>query len=217
MTVRFPTSNSFFVSEAGRRLQKRLQSFLAKEDIKDQPSILIGPDAPFLQAFEQNRPDIIMEKETLPDNTPLVSLSAAGTAAAVFMAVLNISVANGCLPLIKEVHRTLKPQGRFFLIIKNTAGFWPVQIKDMPALSARLIRREMTDAGFVIKRQQSVLPVPFRGKISDIADECLFSLKIKIGSFSLFAAEKKPFVLQTSENYNSARITKASVLTSPRT
>lgn len=213
----FPTSNSFFVSEAGRRLQKRLQSFLAKEEIKDLPSVLIGPAAPFLQAFEQNRPDIIMEKETLPDNTPLVSLPAAGTAAAVFMAVLNTSVANGCLPLIKEIHRILKPQGRFFLIIKNTAGFWPVQIKEMPSLSARLIRREIIDAGFLLKRQQSILSVPFHGKTFDLADECLFSLKIKIGVFSLFAAEKKPFVIQTSENYNSARITKASVLTSPRT
>lgn len=63
MTVRFPTSNSFFVSDAGRRLQKRLRSFLAKEDIKDLPSVLIGPDAPLLQAFEQNRPEIIMEKK----------------------------------------------------------------------------------------------------------------------------------------------------------
>ncbi|MGN1079161.1 MAG: hypothetical protein ACI4TE_03210 [Alphaproteobacteria bacterium] len=213
----FPTSNSFFVSEAGRRLQKRLQSFLAKEEIKDLPSVLIGPDAPFLQAFEQNRPDIIMEKETLPDNAALVSLPAAGSVAAVFMAVLNTSVANGCLPLIKEIHRILKPQGRFFLIIKNTAGFWPVQIKEMPSLSARLIRREIIDAGFLLKRQQSILSVPFHGKTFDLADEYLFSLKIKIGVFSLFAAEKKPFVIQTSKNYNSARITKASVLTSPRT
>ena len=217
MTVRFPTSNSFFVSDAGRRLQKRLRSFLAKEDIKDLPSVLIGPDAPLLQAFEQNRPEIIMEKETLPDNVALVSLPAAGSVAAVFMAVLNTSVANGCLPLIKETHRILKPRGHFFLIIKNTAGFWPIPIKGMPALSAHLIRREITDAGFVIKRQQSVLSVPFRGKISDIADECLFSLKTKIGGFSLFSAEKKPFVLQTNKSYSSARITKASVLTSPRT
>lgn len=107
------------MSDAGRRLQKRLRSFLAKEDIKDLPAVLIGPDAPLLQAFEQNRPEIIMEKETLPDNVALVSLPAAGSVAAVFMAVLNTSVANGCLPLIKETHRILKPRGHFFLIIKT--------------------------------------------------------------------------------------------------
>ncbi len=217
MTASFPTSNSFFVSDAGRRLQKRLQSFLEKENVKGLPSVLIGPDAPFLPAFEQNRPDIIMEKEILPDNAPLFSLPAAGAAGAVFMAALNNSVANGCLPLIREIHRVLKPRGRFFLIIKNSAGFWPVQIKDMPSFPARLIQKEITDAGFSIKRRQGALLFPFRGKAFETADECLFALRTRIGCFSLFAAEKKPFVPQTNQNYNSARITKASVLTSPRT
>ena len=213
----FPSSNSFFVSAAGRRLQKHLQSFLINEHIENLPSILIGPEAPFLTVFEQNRPEIILETQTVPDDALQFPLPANGTTEAVFMAVLNNSIANVCQPLIKEVHRILKPKGLFFLIIKNSSGFWPVHVQNMPELSANLIRKELLDTGFSIKRQQRVLSCPFRGKVFDILDDSFFALKMKVGSFSLFAAEKRPFITQSNELYSSTRITKASVLTSPRT
>ena len=47
MTVKFPTSKSFFVSQAGRRLQDRIKKFFSQENIKNQPSVLIGSAAPF--------------------------------------------------------------------------------------------------------------------------------------------------------------------------
>ena len=115
------------------------------------------------------------------------------------------------------MHRILKPQGHFFLIIKNSVGFWPLHIEDIPNLSASRVRKDIQQIGFILQRQQGILTFPFSGKFFDFTDENLFLLKTRTGSFSLFYAEKKPFIPQTNESYNSARITKASVLTSPRT
>ena len=217
MTVIFPSNNAFFVSQAGKRIQKHLKSFLKKENIYNQPSVLIGPSALFLPAFDEKQPDIILENENLPNNILLPSLCAAGSVSFAFVAALNHSVAESCIPLIKEIHRLLKPRGHLFLIIKNTTRLCPVKIPSMPSLSVKSLRNEILNAGFLIKRQQNSLVVPYRGKLFDAIDDFLFSLKIKTGCFSLFDLEKKPFITQTKENYNSARITKASVLTSPRT
>ena len=217
MTLNYPTNNSFFVSAAGRRLQKQIEMMLAKEDIKNRPAVLIGAAAPFLPAFEQNRPDIIAEKEDLPDNALIPFLPAAGSVSFAFTAVTNQSIADGVFPLIKEIHRILKPQGRFFLLIKNTGSLCPLHIKEMPSFSARVICKNLLQAEFLIKYQQGILFFPFCGKIFDKADDCISALKVRTGCFSFFCAEKKSFIVQTNETYNSARITKASVLTSPRT
>lgn len=215
MPLNFPSNNAFFVSPTGLRAQKQIRALLSKEHIQNQTAVLIGPAVPFLSAFEQNHPDILLEEECLPENSAFVSLPAAGTVSFVFTAALNVSVLNALPFLIKETHRILKPRGKFFLFVKNTPHF--LSIQDVPCSCAKTIRNDLLQTGFIIHKQQGVLHLPFCGKFADLTDDCLFSLRLKSGAFTFFAVEKKPFISQTSETYNSARITKASVFTSPRT
>ena len=217
MTLFYRTSNAFFVSPAGRRLQNQIGSFFARENLQKQKVALIGPVFPFLAAFEQNNPDIVFEKETVVENDFFSDLPPAFSIDTVFIVVLNASVAENLSELIKEANKMLKPRGRLFLLIKNKRRVFTVNVCEMPETKLSSVMKEIRENGFSLNKKRETLLFPYAFSICQKTDDFLFSLSAGKGCFSLLAAQKSPLVTAPVENYSSTRITKASVFTSPRT
>ena len=210
---RFPTYSSFQASPAGRRAARRFQSFFAKTAPFDAPAVRIGPAAFFDEAAPET--DFSRSVENVAENVapPLGDACSVGT---VFIAALNESVFHTLSPLIKESVRILKPAGRLILIVKNAPSLCPA-VGGIPSSRPFAVRRELARNGLRLTERQDVLHIPFYGKSSDIADKILYALNAWGGGFTVFTARKASFVPQNNENYSSARITNASVFTSPRT
>lgn len=213
----YRTSNAFFVSSVGRRLQKQIKSALAEEDLQRQSAVLIGSIFPFLAVFEQNNPDIVLEKEQIVADDLVSPLLPVHSVNITFIAALNESVAENLPTLIKETSRFLKPHGRLFLLFKNKRKPCFLSINEMPDLSFSFLSKELEEAGFSLQKRKGLLHFPYASKMFGAADQFLFSHLTSGGHFTLFIAQKNPTVLSAAENYSSVRITKASVLTSPRT
>ena len=217
MTLFYRTSNAFFVSPAGRRLQNQIGSFFAHENLQEQKTALIGPVFPLLTAFGRNNPDIVFEKETVSENDFFSSLPPAFSIDTVFIVALNVPVAENLSELIKEANRLLKPQGRLFLLLKNKRTIFTVKVPEMPETPLSSVLKEIQENGFSLEKKKDALFFPYDLSIWKKTDDFLFSLSAGKGCFSLLSAQKGPFVTAPTENYSSTRITKASVFTSPRT
>ncbi len=211
---RFPTYNSFQASPAGRRAARRFQSFFAQAAPFDAPVVRIGPAAFFDESVPDG--DIFQTAESVAENAPLPSLGDACSAGTVFIAALNDGVFHALPPLIKESARVLKPAGRLILIVKNAPSLCPA-VGGVPSSRPFAVRRELARNGLRTTERRDVLHIPFYGKAGDIADKILYTLNVWGGGFTVFTARKAPFVPQRDENYSSARMTSASVFTSPRT
>ena len=217
MKPNYRTLNAFFVSSVGRRLQNQIKSFLAKEDLRRQSAVLIGSVFPFLGAFEQNNPDIVLEKETLSVNDFASPFLPVHSVNLTFIAALNDSIPENLPLLLKETCRFLKPRGRVFLLFKNKKKLPFFTINEIPEMASFAVLTEMETGGFSLQKKKGILYAPYDSKIFNAADRFLFSHIAGGGAFSLLVAQKNPLVLSPAENYSSARMTKASVLTSPRT
>ena len=211
---RFPTYNSFQASPAGRRAARRFQNIFAKASPFDAPVVRIGPVA----FFDESIPDsgVFQTIESINENAPLPSLGDACSTGTVFIAALNENVFHALSPLVKESARVLKPAGRLILIVKNAPSLCPA-VGGIPSPRPFAVRRELARNGLRLTGRQDVLHIPFYGKAGDIADKILYTLNVWGGGFTVFTARKAPFVPQRDENYSSARMTSASVFTSPRT
>lgn len=217
MNATYRTPNAFFVSTTGQRLQKQLKSFFSTVDIQNAPAVLIGPVFPFLATFDQNHPNIVLEREILIEND-LFSLPSLTTAIDIaFIAALNDSVTENLPSLIKETSRFLKPQGRLFLLYKNKKHLTTLNINNMPDIDYRSFSNEFSQNGLSIQKKKSFLYFPYKGSFFEKADFVFSFFPIMNGAFSLIHAQKNPLVTASIENYNSTRMTSASVLTSPRT
>lgn len=217
MAFFYRTPNAFFVSAAGRRLQKQIGRFLRGEKLIDRSAVLIGSVFPFLDVFEQNNPDIVFETETFDSSVFFSSLPSAFGIDAFFIAALNESVAGNLPLLIKEAGRLLKPQGRLFLLVKNKKRLFFARVPEMPETPLRILRTEIRGNGFSLQREKGLLHFPCDGSVGKKVDDFLFSLPLKNGNFSLIVAQKEATEASAVEHYKSTRITKASVFTSPRT
>ncbi|MBO4521179.1 MAG: hypothetical protein J5787_08250 [Alphaproteobacteria bacterium] len=217
MQLFYRTSGAFFVSAVGRRLQKQIKTFFADDILEKLPVIFIGSVSPFLAVFEQNNPDIVWESETLNESELLPTFSSFREISAVFMVVSNDSVADNMPFLLKEAYRLLKPQGRLHLLIKNKLPVTFIKIKDMPEMQPSSLLAQSEESGFSLEKKKGLLYLPYNFKFFETADNCLSERFSGGGSFSLLTLKKNPVIAETTENYSSIRMTKASVLTSPRT
>lgn len=217
MQTTYRTSGAFFVSAVGRRLQKQIKSFLAGDIFEKLPAVFIGSVSPFLAVFEQNNPDIIWEGETLKENELLPAFSSFRDISLFFIVVSNASVADNLPFLIKEAYRLLSPRGRLFILTKNKRPINILKIKDMPETTLFSLLTQTEEAGFLLKKKKGFLHIPYNFKFFETVDNALSGQISGGGSFSLSVLEKIPIIAETTENYSSVRMTKASVLTSPRT
>lgn len=217
MTFVYRTPSAFFVSPAGRRLQKRIQSFFADTELQGQRSVFFGFIFPFLPAFKQNNPEIIWEQENIVENDFFSSLPTASGIDSVFLCALNDSVADNLPLLIKEAGRLLKPQGRLFILSKNKTAPAALRVNEMPEISPSFLLKEIRDNGFEPQTHKSLLYFPYNASFWEKADRFLSALPCGGGNFSILSARKAPLILSAVKNYKSTRITKASVFTSPRT
>lgn len=217
MKTMYRTCGAFFVSSLGRRLQKQIKESFTNDNFETLPVIFIGSASPFLAVFEQNNPDIVWENEFLTENDILSSFPSFQGIGTIFIVVSNNSVSENMPLLIKEASRLLKSQGRLFILIKNKRYIDLLNIKDMPETDAFSLSAQLREAGFSLQKKKGLLHIPFNFKPFETADNFLSSHFSDGGCFSLLAFWKNPTIKTTNESYNSARITKASVLTSPRT
>lgn len=214
MKTSYRTPNAFFASPSGRRLQDQTAGLVSAADPRP-PFIVFGLFSPFLKAFEQKHPEIIFECETIKDSRFLSSLPAPNSAGAVFISSLNASIDENRTLLIKESFRLLKPDGFLFLLVRKKS---PPFINEIPETRIDGISDEFESAGFTLLNRKGLLHFPYDIPFAEKADELFFKLSAGTGSFTFFTARKKALVPSVAnENYNPARITKASVFTSPRT
>ncbi|MBR1945118.1 MAG: hypothetical protein IJ846_02345 [Alphaproteobacteria bacterium] len=216
MKATYRTPNAFFVSPIGKRLQKQIDAFFAKENLRGSSAVLIGPVFPFLAVFEQNNPNILFETEYFIENSFFTALPPPFSVETVFIAALNDSVLNNCSLLIKEASRLLKPQGRLFFLIKNKRKTSSVEINEMPDAALSSFYEELQNFCFFIQKKKGLIYFPYTMPFWEKADQTAFSLLNGGGNFSLLCATKNLFTVSSTEDYSSTRITKASVLTSPR-
>ena len=217
MTSVYRTPNAFFVSSAGKRLQRQIAVFFNGTDFHDRSAVLTGSVFPFLKAFEQNNPDIVFEREAFDPADFFSGLPQAHSVDMAFISALNDSVTDNLSSLIKEADRLLKPQGRLFLLVKKPKKFFASVISGMPETAQRFLLNETVRCGFFIQKKKNLLRFPYGGSFWNKADDLLFSLSAGAGNFLIVSAQKRPTVAAAAENYKPTRITKASVFTSPRT
>ncbi len=213
----YRTSNAFFVSSAGKRLQKQIAFFFAGKDFRGCSAVFAGSVFPFLKAFEQNNPDIVFEKETIDPTDFFSVLTPVRNVDMAFISVLNASVAENLTALIKEAGRLLKPRGQLVLLIKKPKKAFSVSVSEIPETKSPPLLKETEKYGFVLQKKKNLLRFPYDGSVWKRADDFLFSLSAGGGNFLIICAQKQPVVVATVENYKPTRITKASVFTSPRT
>ena len=213
----YRTPAAFFVSPAGRRLQKRIRSFFDDTELQGQRCIFFGSIFPFLTAFEQNAPEILWEQESIVESGFLSSLPAASGIDSAFISVLNHSVSNNLPLLIKEAERMLKPQGRLFILSKNKTAAAAVTINEVPEIKTSFILKELRKNDFEPQKKKSLLHFPYSAPFWEKVDKFLSVLSCGGGNFSILSARKAPMVPSGIKDYKSTRITKASVFTSPRT
>ena len=216
MKAPYRTPNAFFVSPIGKRLQKQIKAFFATDDLREMRSVLIGPAFPFLAAFEQNNPNILFETENLIENDFFSDLPPSYSVDVVFIAALNDSILKNCSLLIKEAARLLKPQGRLFFLFKNRRNLMSVKINEIPELSLSSFFEELKDSCFSLHKTKGLIYLPYDHPLFEKADRFLFSSSAVGGNFSLLDARKDLLAVSSIEDHSSARMTKASVLTSPR-
>lgn len=215
MKADYRTLNAFFVSPVGRRLQKQIKSVLSRSERRTHPSVLIGPVFPFLAAFEQQNPEIVFERETVDEDDFFFSLPPVCSTETFFISALNASVDANRFLLIKEAFRLLKPEGKLLLLVKRTGS---VFVNGIPETPLGNVRNELKEACFSLTEQKGMLHFPYNFPFFDKADDFLFRLSVGKGAFTLFIAQKNAVTASAAtENYSSARITNASVFTSPRT
>ena len=218
MKVRFETLDAFFSSDLGHRLQHQICSFFVKQKIHDIPSVLIGSELPFLTAFEKNTPHLIARINNFPEkNETFRPLYTFHSIPVIFASVLTFDDCQNCPLIIKEAARILKSKGFLFMIIKNTTLFQTISIQNCKEICHKHLLSQLKLNGFSVKNNHGLIYLPFNGKIFEQTENVLFPLNFKGGTFSLLGAQKKMFVNQSVKNFRSARMTKASVLTSPRT
>lgn len=193
---------------------RRFKNFFDKTAPFDAPAVRIGPAAFFDEALSDG--DIFKTVETVAENAPLPILGDACSTGTVFIAALNECVFHALSPLIKESVRILKPSGRLIIVVKNASLLCPA-VGGVPQVRPFAVRRELARNGLRVSERRDILHLPCYGKACDIADKIFYTLNVPAGGFTVFTACKAPFVPQRDENYSSARITSASVFTSPRT
>ncbi|MBR4127418.1 MAG: hypothetical protein IKR09_07580 [Alphaproteobacteria bacterium] len=216
MTFVYRTPAAFFVSPAGKRLQKRIRSFFDDTELQGQHCIFFGFIFPFLTAFEQNAPEILWEQESIVESGFFSSLPTASGIDSIFISVLNNSVSDNLPLLIKEAEHLLKPQGRLFILSKNKTAA-SVTINGMPEIKTSFLLNELRKNDFELQKKKSLLYFPYNAPFWERADKFLSVLPFGGGTFSILSARKAPLIPSGIKDYKSTRITKASVFTSPRT
>lgn len=214
------TSGAFFASPPGRRLKKQTMKFIRRSwpDIAGKNILLIGETVPFAAEIEAENPSYTAEYQITPSDAVIVLPYSNRSFSFVFICALS-RVFTETAPLLREVHRILAPQGQVILLNKNKSLIWRSAEPDAAVFSAAEIRKHFSETYFDIYRQSGALYSASAGKIAGTADDWAASLNLKGGYFLLTGAVKKPFVFQKAdirEAYKSARMTRASILSSPR-
>ncbi len=211
------TFDRFWFSPVGRRAAKQFRTVFDVSGFDGVRAAAIGSAVFFDGVFSKNKPDFVLRRDAPPDDAPLFPLGEGLSLDAVFIAETNGAVYEKRDVLIKEARRVLKPDGVFLLTVKNDAFFQP-RVGGVPQSKPSDVLRALTArGGFSVCGRKNVLYLPFDGKIAEAADAVLTPMNAGGGMFSVFTARKESLVPQKSGNYSAARMTKASVFTSPRT
>lgn len=214
------TSGAFFASPPGRRLRKQTMKFIRKSwpDIAGKNVLLIGETVPFAPEIESENPAYLAEHPINPSDATVILPYSNRSFSFVFICALSQGFTE-IIPLLRDVHRILAPQGRVVLLSKNKSLIWRTAEPDAATFSAAELKRKFSETYFDIRRQSGALYFASAGKIAEKADDMTASVKLKGGHFLLTDAVKKPFIFQQAdirEAYKSARMTRASILSSPR-
>ena len=217
MKATYRTPDAFFVSPTGRRMQRQIKAVLENEKLRGKTTAFIGEIFPFLNAFEQDPPDIVSETRDFEENDLSDFLFTPQSLDVFFLSVLNPSVADSFPRLIKSAFFALKPEGRAFVLIKNSRLFNLLDDCRMPETKSSAIIGRFSENGFSPFLKKGILRLPYSPAAFDKAEDFLFSANIGSGCFSLLGGIKNPPVVEKIENHGSTRMTSASVFTSPRT
>lgn len=214
------TCGAFFASPPGRRLKKQALQFIRRSwpDIAGKNILLVGETVPFAAEIESEKPACMAEHQINPSDAAVILPYSNRSFSFIFICALS-PVFTEIAPLLRDVHRILTPEGRVILLCKNKSLIWRIPEPDAAAFSAGELKRHFSETYFDIRRQSGALYFASPGKTMEKADNLTAAVKLKGGNFLLTDAVKKPFVFQKAdirEAYKSARMTRASILSSPR-
>ena len=228
------TSGTFYASRCGRRAAAQVSAFIESciKGMNGGRILTLGYATPFYAALEQSLPRIIVEADPTeagesPSAIKVSPLSLPFPNNAFHFVLIANALERVLQPeaLLKEVRRVLVHDGSAVCITPNKYSLWGVR-KSAPPMrfnlfSAKEVSGMMSDALLAVKRQKSAMFLPPSAYAHNIGllDEFLSVLPLSAGAFILTHARKQEIALTQKavrKDYKSARITKASIFSSPR-
>lgn len=224
---------SFYASKCGRSIQKQLSHFIRMywPEVEGHRLLTAGYATPFCAELEKHEPQVIIEIDPTgrseQENVLNISESSFPFPNESFQHVLVVNSLEYIIrpkSFLREIWRILSPNGSLVCIVPNRHSLWGVQ-KKMPPMQGNLYTaKELTtllaENMFLPKRQDSAGFLPPSAYLHrvEILDEFISHLPFAAGAFIISEAEKQPLRLEKSDQkrYKSARMTKASALSSPR-
>lgn len=228
------TLGAFYASRCGRSVAEQLSALIdnrwkVPENLR---FLTLGYATPFYSALKRKNPQIIVEAD--PTETPEDPSSLKVSPLSLpfpndsFHAVLAVNALERILQpeaLLKEIRRVLVNNGSLICITPNKFSLWGIK-KIAPPMqntlfspkeAARLINESLLSVKY--QKSAAFLPPAAYTHNVDILDEFMSYLPLSAGAFVLTEAKKQAdaITLKCGEkNYKSARITKASIFSSPR-
>ncbi len=228
------TLGAFYASRCGRSVAAQLSAFIESRwpSAEGRRILTLGYATPFCSVLERKKPQVIIEADPTDTKETRSALKVSPLSLpfpdASFHAVLAVNVLERLLQpemLLKEVRRILINGGSVICITPNKYSLWGVR-RDAPPMRNRLFSAkeaaEMLNANLLnVTYQKSAVFLPPAAYTRNVAmlDEFMSYLPLSAGAFVLTEARKQAVALPQKikeKNYKSARITKASIFSSPR-
>ena len=233
MTRTTQSLGSFYASQCGLRVFRQICRSIDPcwPDIAGARVLTVGYATPFCVELEKKSPQFILETDPTDKNENPDVLKIRENALPFpngsfqYALVVNaLEYVSDPAALLKELWRILAHNGSLICIVPNRYSLWGVQ-KTMPPMQGALFSGKELDrlAGenrFLTKRRNSAVflpPAAYTHNV-DILDEFISYLPLSAGAFLISEMLKQALVLSGTpkKSYKSARMTKASILSSPR-
>lgn len=228
------TLGAFYASRCGRSVIAQLSAFIGNrlQSVEGRRILTLGYATPFCAVLERKHPRVIIEADPTDSadsrSTLKVSPLSLPFPDSSFHAVLTINALERLLQpelLLKEVRRVLVNDGIVLCITPNKYSLWGVRRAAPPMqnklFSAKEAAEMLNGSLLSVTYQKSAVflpPAAYTHNV-DMLDEFMSYLPLSAGAFVLTEARKQAAALPCKadgKTYKSARMTKASIFSSPR-